>query len=134
MSFKPITTKSAEEAIESLFVKVLPLLPALAKEVIEADYQSAKRFWKSSDQLIEGKEADIRAIVSATLSRMAIRRDFSHFQVELDGPYAEVSSFLKEPIRFIPLRIWRGEASQFVGCNLKFYNEVSRFQPSDFGA
>jgi hypothetical protein len=133
-SFAPVETKSYDEAVPALFGRALPGLPVLDKNIIEAAYATVAGSWTLSRELMQGGEAKLRPIVEATLRRLAVRRDFSVFKVEQVDSAAQVSTILTNPLRFVPLRVWKGADGLYLCCNLTFYPELMRFQPSDFGA
>jgi hypothetical protein len=131
---RPVETRSCDEAVEALFRSALPVLPTLDKNVIDAAYSSVASSWPSSKELMQGSESTLRPIVEATLRRMAARRDFSAFKVGLVDSAAQVSTFLTNPERFVPLRMWKGANGLCLCGNFAFHPEAMRFEASDVDA
>ena len=95
-----------QEAVEILFRKALPNLPALAEEHVLRLYEEMQQSaWRSS-KLVSGSASYVREVVSSNAERMSNLPHFKELKVEFlpKQECAQLTAFFARD--FVGIRIW----------------------------
>ena len=112
--------RSSADAVQELFEGALRVLPKIERNLIEAEFNSISRSWKSAGRLIVGNEDMLRPLILATMNRLEARSEIDGYKVEVYGDGAQINTVTTDPLSVVIIRIWKGEACLFLGGNIKF--------------
>jgi hypothetical protein len=126
--FTKATAKTAEGALKLLFNQALVSLPVAPMRSINAEYTHLSKIWTEGNELLAAPRDQLRTIMGKTLEVVERLCDFMDFTIEAiseshDGTPLNsiaVNTFLKDPIRFVPMRIYRSSDNYYAFGNRPF--------------
>jgi uncharacterized membrane protein len=120
-TFDEVTTRDVTKAIDVLFNEALCAVPAMTPSTIEAAYEVLRKHW-ASRALYNGKQTQMREIVSHNLVLLARRTDFLYFMIkngrdDAGEHYVQVYALMGKTIASrgtaVAIRLWRSQERIF---------------------
>lgn len=112
--FKPVSTKSPEDAVSALFDKALEATPNLSIDTVKSHYDRLKGPW-SSQKLFQGSRDKLRSIVLANLRRIKSEPGFRGFEVSVELTQGAARIYATVPPYAIPISVWRA-GENYLAC------------------
>lgn len=124
--FKPVTTKSPEEAASILFEQALPVTPNASSDCVQRGYEAIKDSW-SSQKLVEGSRDEVKSVILTNLRRIGSEPNFESFSVRVDLHAEAANVFAFAGGYAIGVRVWRSENVYYACGNSDFCPEYPSY-------